>query len=299
MPEAASRLTVIVPSVNGWGDLEGCLAALDGQSGGDHLDIIVADRVGAAVRDRVRARFPRVRLLEAPARTTIPALRRLAFAAATADVVGVIEDHVIVPPDWATRMLAAHAAGAQVVGGAVVNAATERLVDWAAFLCEYSHCLRPAAGHAEWLPGNNVTYRRALLARFADQLADDRWEDHLHGLLRAAGVGLECRPDIVVGHKKHYTAGEYAGQRFLYSRSFAGARVKGAGAARRALYGAAACALPPLLLARVTARVWRDGRHRGYLVASMPLLTVFVIAWAAGEVVGAWLGPGDALERVT
>jgi hypothetical protein len=33
-------------------------------------------------------------------------------------------------------------------------------------------------------------------------------------------------------------------------------------------------------------------------VRSLPLLPLFVAAWAAGEVVGAALGPGDALSRV-
>jgi hypothetical protein len=112
-------------------------------------------------------------------------------------------------------------------------------------------------------------------------------------------VGLLCRPVIVVGHKKHYSVGEYSGQRFLYSRSFAGARVKAAPFSRRAAYGLAAMALPPVLFGRVAARVWRDGRYRRQLLASLPLLAIFVIAWAAGEVAGAWLGAGDALERVT
>jgi len=57
------QLSVIVPSVNGWGDLEGCLAALDVQD--EALEVLVVDRVGPEVREPVRSRFPGVRLLEA------------------------------------------------------------------------------------------------------------------------------------------------------------------------------------------------------------------------------------------
>ena len=297
MTAAPPDLTVIVPSVNKWSDLEGCLRALRAQQGA-RVDVIVADRIGAAMREPLRAQFPEVRLIEAPPDTTIPALRRMAFAAARAPVVGVIEDHVIVPPDWARRMLDAHAAGAQVVGGSVANAATANLVDWSAFLCEYSHCLEPAAGASTWLTGNNTTYRRELLERFAGVIAQEQWEGALHDAIREAGIELTSRPDIVVGHKRHYTVGEYVEQRYLYSRSYAGLRVAGAGAARRLAYGAAALALPPLLFGRVVSRVWRSGRHRGELVRSLPLLAVYVVGWALGETAGAWFGPGNALQRV-
>jgi hypothetical protein len=295
----APDLSVVVPSVNGWGDLEGCLAALTAQSNGARLEILVADRVGPAVRDRVRERFPSVRLLEAPARTSIPRLRALAFEAARAPVVGVIEDHVLVPPDWAERMLAAHREGAEAVGGAVTNAADGRFVDVAAFLCEYSHCLvPPPAGPASWLTGNNVTYRRELLERFRPVIAREAWENALHDALRAGGVPLISRPDIVVGHKKHFTVTEYAGQRFLYSRSYAGARVRGAGPLRRAAYGVAAFLLPPLLLRRIVGNIRRAGRPAGERWRALPLLLFWVLTWTAGEVVGYWFGAGNALERV-
>lgn len=293
------EISVVIPSVNGIGDLRGCLDALIRQEGGVRVEILVADRVGPSVRDAVRREFPAARVIEAAPGTTIPALRRLAFRAARADVVGVIEDHVLVPPDWARRMLALHRAGHQVVGGAVSNAATSTTVDWSAFLCEYSHCLAPPTGPASWVTGNNVTYRRALLDRFADTLADDRWENHLHDAIRGAGIPLESRPEIVVGHKKHYSIGEYVNQRFLYSRSYAGARLSGAPPARRLAYGLAAALLPPVLLWRIVSRVRASGRFGRELRRSLPLLALYVVAWSAGETVGAWLGAGDALRRVT
>jgi hypothetical protein len=276
------------------------LDALAAQAGPARIEVLVADRVGPAVRERLGdGRFPQVRVLEAPAGTGIPRLRGLAFQAARAPVVGVIEDHVIVPPDWAERMLAAHRAGAEVVGGAVANAATDRFVDVAAFLCEYSHCLAPpAAGHATWLTGNNVTYRRALLERFSPVIARDAWENVLHDGLRAAGIPLVSRPDIIVGHKKHFTVREYTAQRFLYSRAFAGARVAGAGHGRRAVYGLAAFLLPPVLLWRIARNVYRSGRYRGAFLRALPLLGIWVCAWSAGEVVGYWFGAGDALGKV-
>ena len=280
-------------------DLRDCLEALDAQRADCEVEVLVVDRCGSLVRDAVRRDFPWVRLLDADPGTTIPALRARAFAAAAGDYVAVIEDHVIVPAGWARRLLDAAREAEQVVGGAVENAATDRVVDWAAFLCEYSHCILPLpAGEAEWLTGNNVVYPRALLARYSELLASGAWENQLHDALRRDGVRLECRPDIRVGHKKHYTVGEYLEQRYLYARSYAGARVAGAPMARRLAYGVGAFALPPILFYRTVSRVLAKRRHRAELVRSLPLLALFVTSWAAGEVVGYWAGPGDSLAKV-
>jgi glycosyltransferase involved in cell wall biosynthesis len=291
-------LSVIVPSVNGWSDLQECLEALVAQSGELRIEVIVADRVGEMVRSRLRVRYPGIRLLEFPLATSIPALRAAAFTAARAEIIGVLEDHVIVPPDWGERMIAAHRQGAEVVGGAVENGARERLVDWAAFFCEYSHCLAPPAGSAEWLAGNNVTYRRSLLRRYADAVRQERWENDLHASMRRGGVTLMSRPDIRVKHKKHYTVTEYLFQRYLFARSYAGLRLEKGGRLRKAACGLLALGLPPILFYRIVSGVVKVPGHLTELIRSVPLLMLFVSSWAIGEAVGYWRGPGNSLARV-
>lgn len=294
-----ASLSVVIPSVNGWDDLGGCLRALEAVRERVGLQAIVVDRIGEPVRSKVREQFPWVVVVDAPAGTTIPVLRAMGFARAEGESVAVIEDHVQVPPEWGATLLAAQAAGADVVGGAVENLATERLVDRAAFLCEYSHLLPPLPeGPVAGLPGNNVVYRRSLLHRYADVVAAGRWENHLHEAMRGDGIQLVSRPDIRVGHKKHYTIREYVSQRFLYSRSYAGARTESWPWWRRLAYGVAALGLPGMLLWRVVSTVWRKGVDRVEIVRAFPLLVVFVASWGVGEVVGAWAGQGDALSRV-
>ena len=295
----APALSVVVPSVNGWGELEGCLAALSAEGAGVPLEILVPDRLGEGLRRRVRERFPAVRLLPAESGTTIPDLRALAFAEATAPAVAVIEDHVRVPPGWARALLGALDRGEDVAGGAVVNAATETRVDWAAFLCEYSQLLPPLpAGEVAGLAGNNVVYRRSVLARAEAAWRAGRWEDHLHADLRRLGVSLHQHPEIVVGHRMRYTVGEYLSQRFLYARAYAGLRLADAGRFKRLLFGALAAGLPPVLFLRIVRNVVTKGGHGRALWRSWPLILVFTSAWGLGEVTGAWFGPGDALRRV-
>ncbi len=294
-----SELSVIVPAVNTLGDLLGCLAALDRERAGVDLEVLVVNRLGDPAAAALRVEAPWARVLSVPAGVAIPQMRARAIRAAKSDAVAVIEDHVIVPSGWAKSLLAALAEGETVVGGAVENAATGTLLDWAAFLCEYSHCLPPlAAGPAQWLTGNNVVYRRAALQKHLALLDRGQWENTLHDALRAEGHRLVCRPEIVIGHKKHYTFWEYFSQRYLYARSYAGARVAGAGRATKLAMGLAAFALPPVLFARTVSRIVAKGRHTGKLWPSLPLIALFVLAWGAGEVVGYWLGAGKSLAQV-
>jgi hypothetical protein len=293
------ELTVVVPSVNGLGDLVGCLEAADRLRQSVRVELLVVDRLGGAVAETVKRRFPQVTLLSVPAATTIPQMRDLAFRQARGDAVAVIEDHIIVPPDWGTRLLGALREGSDVVGGPIENAARDRLLDWATFLCEYSACLPPLpAGPAEWLPGNNVVYRRALLEKYRAVTAEGGWENRLHDAMKADGVPLLCRPDIVVGHKKHFGFGEYLSQRYLYARSYAGARVAREGGAKRAGYGLAAFLLPPLLLYRTLQRLIAKRVAPGLVLRTLPLIGVFLLAWGWGEVVGYWFGAGGSLAKV-
>ena len=291
-------LSVVVPAVNTLGDLVDCLTALEAQSE-VRLEILVVDRLGGEVRAEISRRFPNARIIPVPRDTTIPRMRELAFDAATGDAVAVIEDHVIVPPGWARALLDARRETGAVIGGSIDNAARSSVVDWAAFLCEYSHCITPLpAGPTNALPGNNVIYDRALLQRYREIIAAGRWENHLHDAMHRDGVPMILRPEIGVGHKKHYTVGEYLSQRFLYARSYAGERVKGMPLATRLSYGAAAFALPPLLMYRTVTRVLAKRRYRMQLLVSIPLLVLFIASWTAGEIIGYWAGPSDSLSRV-
>lgn len=294
-----SEVSVIVPAVNSYDDLFDCLTAL-GRDQGAALEVIVIDRTGPLIRKSVRRDFPGVTVLTVPPGTTIPQMRAIAIRASHAPAVAVIEDHVIVPPGWARAMLDALGTDNDVVAGAVENAATQTLTDWAAFLCEYSAALPPLpSGPAEGVPGNNTIYRRAALDRFDAVLDEGKWENRLHDAMKAEGITLVLRPDIIVGHKMHYSFGLYLSQRFLYSRSYAGAMAAGMSPVQKLVRGGAALVLlPPLMFWRTISRILKKKRHLTELAKSVPMLVAFCLSWGAGEAVGYWAGPGDALSRV-
>ena len=68
-------LSVVVPSVNGWGDLRGALDALYAQRGGAALEIVVVERVGEALREPLRKQFPQAIVIPVTPNVTIPQMR--------------------------------------------------------------------------------------------------------------------------------------------------------------------------------------------------------------------------------
>jgi hypothetical protein len=295
----APALSVVVPSVNGWADLDRCLGALERERADTSMEVLVPARCGLVVLEASVRKYPWARHIPVDVTTTIPQMRAIAFRRAQAPKVAVIEDHVIVRPGWSRAMIAACTPEARVVGAGLVNTATDTMVDWAAWLCEYNHLAAPPkAGAVDGIHGNHTVYDRELLRELRDVAESGRWEDALHSAARAKGVTLWSRPDIVAGHEKHYTVGEYTSQRFLYSRAYAAMRTSGAGPAKRLISGGIAFALPPVLFYRIVSRVWRGGLYKDHLAASLPLLALFVCSWGLGEVAGAWFGDGGALAKV-
>jgi GT2 family glycosyltransferase len=290
---------VVIPAVNGHNHLKAVLAALDRERASMELETLVVSRLGPELRKRVLAESPWVQVLDVDPGTPIPQMRAAAFGAAHAPLVAVLEDHVIVPQGWAQRVVAAARETGGVVGGPLENAATRTLVDRAAFLCEYSHCLPPGPkGESDWLPGNNVAYPADVLHQHAGIAEAGGWENEMHAAIRRSGGQLIFVPEMVAYHDMSYSLGGYIAQRYLYARSFAGNRLRGASFALRAAYAGATLALPPLLLLRISRNVLGNSRYRNSFLMSLPLLVLFVVAWAVGEIVGYLAGPGDALAKV-
>jgi len=287
----------VVASVNGFPYVGRCLDSL--RRNAPNAEVVVADWTDEETRARIREGWPEVKLLSFQEPTPVPVLRAAGMRAASAPYVAVIEDHCVVREKWGERIVAAHRAGHPVVGGSIRNGETGRIRDWAAFFCEYTEHMEPAPfGTVESLPGMNVSYDRDAIAAMDGFLQRGLWETWLHPHLQQAGFELYSDPEIALDHVKDFGFREFLSQRYHYARSYAGARFARAGALKRAVGGLAAVALPPVLLYRILSRVLSKGQHRRELVKSLPLLGVFVCAWAAGEVVGAWAGDGGALAKV-
>ena len=150
MPSAegvVADIAVVIPLVNPLPVVIECLEALAAEQAQASAEIIVVDRCHGATRESIQKRFPWVRLVNADADQSIPELRAIGVAASHAEIVAMIEDHCVVCPGWLEQVRASlaseGAAKYAAVGGPVENAAVTRIIDWAAFLCEYSGAIPP------------------------------------------------------------------------------------------------------------------------------------------------------------
>lgn len=295
------KISVVIASVNGAAHLDECLRALECQTLKDQAEVIVADRCGAGIAETIRERNLNLKLFCFPRETTIPQLRALGMKRSQGLIIALTEDHCLAPPCWYERMLRAHEGRSGVIGGAVENdRSITRTVDWAVFFCEYGRYMNPVPdGEVAELPGNNVSYRRELLAHISDLLESGcSWEDDLNARLRERGVKVYSDPTIIVYHKKEFGLGYFVSQRYHYSRSYAGMRAQGAPVLKKLIRAALCSVLPPALTLRIASWVIAKKRHVGMLLRALPLILLFTIVWAWGEFVGHLFGPGDSLMRV-
>ena len=294
------RLSVIIASVNGLPSIDDCLSSLEKEAREVDCEVVVANRCQDGTAQHIAQTFPWVKLLTFSRQLSVWELRARALAEASGDIIVVTEDHCIVPEGWVSEILKAHQLGYMVVGGAVENGMTDRIIDWAAFLCEYSSAMLPIpAGEVEGIPGNNAAYKREVLK--LDDCSTDRsfWDWFLHEELKKNGIRFLSVPSIVVHHTKRFGFLQFLAQRFHYSRSFAGVRRSLISPSRRVGYLLASPLLPLVMASRVARNVLIEKRrcYRQFVLA-IPSLTAFWVSYAIGEFVGYLLGPGSSLSRI-
>jgi hypothetical protein len=294
----APRISVVVASKVGAPFIDFCLQSLAPKAAG--AEVIV---VAAGARDDVAtltAAYPWARVIHSTEVTQVPALRRLGVQKARGAFVAIIEEHCSAAPDWLACAVGALESGRYgAVGGPVSDYGYRRLRDWVVYFLEYHGALPPApGGETDNLNDANIAYQRSLLLEHVGLLDDGYWPMTLHPTLIARGVKMLSAPGMVVHHRGPFDFGYYLGQRFLFSRAYAGVRAQKQPVLRRLAYIVLAPLVPFMMLARIARMVLRRRRRIPQFVATLPLLSVALVVMVAGEWLGCVAGPGDALARV-
>ena len=293
-----SNLTITVATVQGWPEIEPNLRSFEAAAAQVGGDVLIADGSGRPPAPAA-ALGRRTRWLSVPGASVFQ-LRERCYAEATAPIVGVTEDHCLVPPDWGVRNLAAHAANPDVaaIGGSVVNGAVDSIMDWASYLVVQAAFTAPIrSGPTDRISGAvNVTYKAAAL-RALDDHAGLGAMDVLHQrALQASGARLVADDSIRVVHDQSLGFVGTSVIHFHAGRTMAGFRRQQFDA-RQALRLAATPLIPIARFARVVALTG----PRGYgprLVRTAPAMWYLLVGQTAGQVIGYLTGPGDSPNRV-
>ena len=273
------------------------LAALLAQPGADGIEVILVDgRAGTASQG-----CPGVTVLAAPG-LNMPRLKALGAETACRAAVAFLEPKGVPGPGWLAAALAGIAAhpGA-ALGGAVTLAPGAGSADQAAFMFEYAP-FSPrdmAAGGVRDLPGNNMILPRAALWDHCGNIlrAEGLNKPFCQERLIAGGVPLAMLPDMAVTMHTRYRTQALLASRFRYARCFGGTRTSLASPGHRWAYRLGAPLVPALLLVRHlrVSRAVEVGPRRPGMLATLAGLC---LAWAAGEALGAWAGPGGACDSL-
>jgi GT2 family glycosyltransferase len=292
-------ISVIIACVNGLPWINQCLSALEKQRGKIQSEVLVLNCCDDGTSEHITEKFPMVRLFDFPQRLSIPELRAIGMSHATGDIIAITEDHCIPADNWFEEILRAHASDYSAVGGTVVNGSVDRIIDWAVYLCEYSHVMPPIpSGEVDGIAGNNATYKKEILDKVDESVKKNYWEFFLHEELRKTGIEFLSVPAIVVSHKKEFGFLYFLTQRFHYSRSFTAMRRTRVSFPKRLLYIFSSPCLPALLLWRITQQVLRKKKHQKEFLLSFPFLSIFMVSYAFGELVGYLFGDGNSLLKV-
>jgi hypothetical protein len=278
---------VIVTSYRSRAILDACLTALARQPA---AEIVVADCSPEDPTPELQARFPGVRVLHAPRKLTVPALRWSALPATSGEIVAAIEGRSVPSATWCADLLAAHARWPEspAIGGPVELKTGASAFDWALYFSEFAAFAPPLpTGRSRQLSGANLSYKRTALIESRDLTDRGQWEAALHERWHSQGRPLMLSEARVVFHSG-MTPGDALRMRYHYGRSYAADRFAGR-RGRAILYAALGPVLPALITWRAAGHASRAGLLTRF-AAALPWLVALNAAWAAGEVTGYLFG---------
>lgn len=294
------RLSVVVTVVDGGVALERCLAALSGQRNAPSLEVIVPVDDTLAAEAALASRYPAVRFLPLG---TVPTVRprdsvvgqhelfdrrrAVGLAAATGELVAIIEDRGTPEPDWAAEFDRLHAELPHaVLGGAVVPGRSGALAR-AVFNCDFARYTPPFTdGPREFLTDVNVCYKRTALEQTRDLWQGGYHETVVHDSIRRAGgtLWLAAAPRVRE-ERDGLSLGRLMKERFGWGRQYAATVARESSLATR-LVRVARAPLVPLVM---TWRILRGAARRGELgstIVLVPLVLLLLGSWSAGEAAG-------------
>lgn len=296
----APRLSIVVTIVEGGGALRRFLTAVRSQAGAPPLEVLVPWDDSVPDLDGLRAEFPEVTWLALGAvPTTHPVhtaagqhelydrRRAAGLAAATGDLIAILEDRGAPRADWAATAVRLHGEHRFGVIGGAIEPEPSSLLNWAFWVCDFSRYGLPfQSGPARWVSDVNVTYKRTAIEATRSLWRERYQEPVVHWALLERGDTLYLSADLVVQHQlAPLRLGPLLPQRFDWGQLFGAIQARH----NNLLTRLARVAMSPLIPLVVLARHGRLQARRGdsaRFVRAIPILLVLLVAWTAGETWG-------------
>jgi hypothetical protein len=297
---AAPALSVVVVSLGSARALGEVLSALAAQRGVPPLEVVVpADhRVQATLRDTGAAAVT-ARVVPVDGTVSPWALRAAGVRAARAPIVATLEDCALPAPDWAARILAAHAGTDAAVGGPVAKRTPDGAVGWAMYFLDYGRYAPPLPSRsATYLSACNVSYKRAALDRVRHAWGETMHETDVHWALMAKGETMRLDEGALVHLRRELDLAGARDELRTHGALFGSGRAATMSAAGRAARLVAAPLLPVVMVAKSAAPLLRAPSLLPAWLRALPMTMLLAVSWSAGELRG-YLGAGSPVRSAT
>ena len=281
------KLSVVIGANNAQATISECLTVVRNQLNGQGVEIIVVDNSTDGTAEIVSNQFPDVKLIRSPESNFIPELWEIGISQGTSDIVAITTAHFVPGKNWIAGILKTHEKSYVGIGGAIENDEIGGLIEWAIYFCRYSSFMLPfPEASVKDFAGDNASYKRWALDRCKHVRDNGFWEPFVHAELLKNGQELLLTPTIVVYHKKSFSLLGFMKQRFWHGRQFGGTRASGLNSIWRLIYILLSPLIPIMYLSRITRRILVKKRHLGKYLLSLPILVLFLLSWATGELSG-------------
>ena len=240
--------------------------------------------------------FHSLQVLQTPISSGSGAARAAAVRVATAPIVVFGEDHCFPQDGWIDALVRAYAEPYAAVGPVVTNANPSNLVSWADLLMGYGPWLAPGRSkETEHLPGHNSSYRKDVLLTIDEDLAEMfEAESAMHWRLRSLGHRLYQESNARVAHTNFDQWGVWLRVSYHAGRVFADTRALHWSRVHRLAFAIASPLVPFVRLWRHLRQAIEAGLPLSLVARVAPVLTIGLIANAAGQCIGAAAGPGNS-----
>ncbi len=297
--ETFIQLSVIVISVYSHAGLKKCLESIMANGSRGDIEIIVADACSESDIEHLKNEFPQVNFLRFPNNTGIPVLSASAIARSKGKIIALTDSSCVVEANWTTAIINAHRNSSPVIGGAVDVCGRKKMLDWAAYFCEYGEFMSPLTpGITNVLPGNNITFKRSAIEMESKFIKGEFWKTLWCQMMQKKGIELIADPSIRVFYTKEFKFFPFMIRRFNHGRCFAEMRSEAKSIAGRIIYALGSVVLPFVLLYRVSVAILKKNRFLIEFLLALPFIFLAVLMWSFGETCGYFAGAGKSCRSI-
>jgi glycosyl transferase family 2 len=298
----APQLSVVLITPDSFETIRRTVGCLVRQTARDRIELVIIAPTSAQIEVDTAFVAPLacVQVVHLASLSPTGPARAAGIRAARAPIVAFAEEHCFPAPAWAQALLDAHRGEYAAVGPAIHNANPETIISWADLIIGYGPWVAPVARRdADYLPGHNSSYKRAVLLEYGDRLETlMEAETVLMWDLRAKGHRLLLDPAAETAHMNFGLWSSWLQVMLLSGRAFADTRSSSWALVRRLAFVAASPAIPFVRLSRSLGHARRLGRGAGFLARVIPVLCVGLAMDGIGQMVGYAFGAGSAHARL-